>query len=115
MASRAVGIIVFILALNASGVMLHQSGWAGSVGIECPGTGTSVDQIDAPSTGDNGLVGAGLAAIQSMGDFLILAPVDRGASCVGLPGWMSGTLINLIVRPLYVLALIQLYRGVLLE
>lgn len=117
MSTRAAGIIVAVLAFTAAGTMLNQSGMAGVMGNQCSTTelGDAVGGIEVPGTGD-GEDSLAVTAIIGFTDFLVfLGPFERALWCLYLPEWFTWPAMNLVIRPLYAFAGLQLARGVILE
>jgi hypothetical protein len=124
MGMRAVTILLLILSLNASAFMLAESGMNDVIGVS-PDTGLTNQTQDFDRT-DDGFesVGSGIgdylgftvAAVGYFVDaFVLLGATESAFLIVGFPRWLVWPMMNLVIRPIWTLAGIQVIRGVVLE
>jgi len=126
MGARAVGVFLFILCLSASASMMNGSGMSGVLGVS-PETGIGDDINDTianqsqeqfesnrPDVAD--YLGYAVAAVGYFLDiFVVLGPVESGLRNIGFPKWFVFPVMNLVTRPIYYLAAVQMIRGVMVE
>ena len=124
MGMRAVTILMLILCLNASAFMLDASGMNGVIGVN-PDTGLTDDvqefdrsagEFESAGSGIGDYLGFTVAAVGYFVDaFVLLGATESAFLIVGFPEWLVWPMMNLVIRPIYTLAGIQVIRGVVLE
>jgi len=124
MGMRAVTILIVILCLNTSAVVMDLSEMNGVVGVS-PDTGLSDEvqqfdqsegELESAGSGIGDYLGFTVAAVGYFIDsFVLLGATESAFITVGFPRWMVWPVMNLVIRPIYTLAAIQLIRGVLIE
>jgi len=124
MGARAIGVFIFILCLSASSFMMTNSGMSAELGVN-PETSvadgiqdTSANQSqfesNRPDVAD--YLGYAVAAVGYFLDiFIVLGPIESALRNVGFPEWFTFPIINLVTRPIYWLAGVQMIRGVFVE
>jgi hypothetical protein len=124
MGARAVGVFLFILCLSASASMMNGSGMSEVLGVS-PDTGIDDDINDTvadqsefesnrPDVAD--YLGYAVAAVGYFLDiFVVLGPVESALRNIGFPDWFVFPVMNLVTRPIYYIAAVQMIRGVMVE
>lgn len=123
MGLRAIGVIFIILSLNASAVMMAQSGMNDHLGIEPTGGWTdsietfdkSSDKVLSGGGGFDDYIGLATSSIRFFWDgVLMISPAASAFRAGGFPQWFVSPLV-LLVRVIYWVGLIQLFRGAVFE
>ncbi|WP_435360395.1 hypothetical protein [Haloarchaeobius sp. DFWS5] len=124
MGMRAVSIFMFILCLSASSYWMNHSGMNDHMGVsKDTGLQDDIEEVDQSDEGFSSNVpdvadylGYAVTAVKSFVNiFIVLGPIETAFKNVGFPGWLVFPVMNLVLRPIYTLAGVQMIRGVMVE